>query len=91
MLDADLLQPGDELLWERPRLGHTYRALVTESGGIQLEDGATYASPSRAAVVAADIPAYDGWYAWKVVRLGDLTLNDVRAQLVEGIATETET
>ena len=63
-----------------------YQASVTENGGIQLADGATYASPSRAAVVAADIPAYDGWYAWKVTRLGDVTLNDVRARLLEQVA-----
>ena len=90
LLDAELLEPGDELLWEGPRLGDVYQASVTENGGIQLADGATYASPSRAAVVAADIPAYDGWYAWKVTRLGDVTLNDVRARLLEQAAKAEE-
>jgi hypothetical protein len=36
LLEAGLIQPGDELVWERPRLGVTYRANVAESGAIEL-------------------------------------------------------
>lgn len=83
LLDAGLLQPGQELTWERPRLGASYRAVVTENGSLQLEDGRTFSSPSRAASEAADIPAYDGWLAWT---LNGVQLKDLRAQLIEGDA-----
>ena len=65
LLDADLLEPGDGLTWERPRIGATYTATVTEAGAILLPDGRTFSSPSRAAMEAADVPAYDGWHAWR--------------------------
>lgn len=78
LLEAGLLHQGDELLWRRPRVGEQYRAAVTAEGSIRLEDGRVFASPSRAAKEAAGIPAYDGWYAW---RLGDKTLHDLREEL----------
>lgn len=80
LLEYELLEPGDKLIWERPRKGTSYRASVTENGAIRLEDGRTFSSPSRAAMEAAQIPSYDGWYAWTVVRLGR-TLNDLRHDL----------
>ena len=83
LLEADLIQPGDELVWERPRLGVTYRARVAASGAIDLTDGRQFASPSRAAKEAAEIPACDGWYVWRLPRLGGALLNDLRGQLVE--------
>jgi hypothetical protein len=60
LVDAGLLRADDALVWERPRLGATYRASMTADGGIRLDDGRTFASPSRAAMEAADVPAYDG-------------------------------
>lgn len=80
LLDAGLLQPGQELIWKRPRVGHEYRAAVTDEGQIMLEDGRPFSSPSRAAMEAAGIPSYDGWYAW---RLGDggPTLHELRGRL----------
>lgn len=82
LLDAELLQVGDELTWVRPKLGETYRATVNEHGGIELPDGSWVTSPSRAAMDAAGVPSYDGWYAWRVDRNGKL-LNDLRKDLVE--------
>lgn len=78
LIEADLLAPGDSLVWDRPRLGVTCRARIADNGAIELEDGRQFASPSRAAVEAAGIPAYDGWYAWHVVERGDLLLHDLR-------------
>lgn len=80
LLDAHLIEPGTALRWTRPRIGVSYSALVSGSGQIELEDGRTYASPSRAAKEAADIPAYDGWHAW-TLRDGR-TLSDLRAELL---------
>lgn len=80
LTDAGLLLPGDRLIWNRPQLGITYRAIVTEDAAIHLEDGGTWTSPSRAAVEAAGIPSYDGWYAWRVERVGK-TLDELRRDL----------
>lgn len=87
LIDAELVEVGDDLVWVRPRLGETYRASVRENGALELEDGRTFSSPSRAACEAADIPAYDGWYAWSVERLDGRTLNDLRLDLSEQLNT----
>jgi hypothetical protein len=83
LLEAGLLRSGDALTWERPRLGRTYRASVLENGGIELEDGRQFSSPSVAAMRAAEAPAVDGWYAWRVDRLQGRLLNDLRIELVQ--------
>jgi Restriction Enzyme Adenine Methylase Associated len=82
LLEADLLVPGDTLVWDRPRLGAIYRARITDNAAIELEDGYSFATPSKAAKHAANIPAYDGWYAWRVDRLNGVVLNDLRKELV---------
>lgn len=83
LLDANLLEPGQPLVWDRPRIGARYHATVTENGSIRLEDGSAHASPSRAAMEAADVASYDGWYAWRVDDVDGPTLQDLRVQLVE--------
>ncbi len=80
LLDAELLEVGDNLTWERPRVGETYAASVNDLGAIELPDGRAFTSPSRAAMESAGIASYDGWYAWRVDRSGIL-LNDLRKQL----------
>jgi hypothetical protein len=80
LLEAGLIVPKKELVWERPRLGVTYRAHVTENGAVELEDGRRFSSPSKAAVEAAGIPAYDGWFAWRLQRLPGVVLNDLRIE-----------
>lgn len=82
LVEAGLLAAGDELVWERPRLGQRHRAVVTDGGGLRLEDGREFSSPSRAAITAAGLGAYDGWNAWRVTRKGGLLLNELRRQLV---------
>ena len=83
LVEAGLLVPGDSLVWDRLRLGESYRATVTKNGALQLEDGRTFASPSRAAMEAAGVGSYDGWWAWRVVRLNSEVLKDVRTCFVE--------
>lgn len=70
LFERGLLIPGDEIIWERPRLGQTFTATITDEGAIQIEDGRVFTSPSGAARAAASIPAYNGWLAWTVVRTG---------------------
>jgi hypothetical protein len=71
----------------RPQKGESYRAEITPNGAIQLPDGRAFTSPSRAATEAANLPAYDGWYAWTVVRVGK-RLNDLRYSLHARIGEE---
>jgi len=87
LLERDLVAPGDDLVWNRPRLGDRYAAKILESGSIELSDGRAFSSPSRAACEAASIPAYDGWLAWTVVRLGGKTLDDLRHDLHDRFTT----
>ena len=89
LLDAGLLNAGDELVWERPKVGATYRAQVTENGAIELEDGRRFASPSRAGKEAAGMEALDGWHAWRVPARDRVKLDDLRHELALTLARET--
>jgi hypothetical protein len=82
LLEYGLVEVGEPLTWSRPKKGTSYQASVTDNGAIQHTDGRSFSSPSRAAMEAADVASYDGWYAWKVDRLGK-TLNDLRYDLKE--------
>ena len=81
LIDAELLQIGETLTWNRPKVGNTHRARVGSTGQLELEDGRTFSSPSRAACEAAGINAYDGWHAWRATS-GTL-LADLRFRLLE--------
>lgn len=83
LVEAGLLQPGDRLSWDRPRLGESYEATITDNGAIQLANGQTFASPSRAAMEAAGVGSYDGWWAWRVERLDGEILKDVRQRFID--------
>lgn len=86
LLEYELLESEDELYWDRPQLGNRYEATVTETGAIRLPDGRVFSSPSRAGMEVAGVPSLDGWYAWKVSRLGGALLNDLRHQLAATVA-----
>lgn len=90
LIEAGLLGTGQCLVWRRPKLGVEYRATVQDDGSLALEDGRTFASPSRAAVEAADIPAYDGWYAWRVESGNGESLHELRVRLAR-VASEDST
>jgi Restriction Enzyme Adenine Methylase Associated len=55
---------------------------VRDVGAIRLEDDREFPSPSRAAVEAAGIPAYDGWYAWRLDGGGGESLHELRLRVV---------
>ena len=79
------------LVWSRPRKGKKYEATLLATGRIRLSDGREFLSPSGAAMAAADVVSYDGWYAW---RLGDSgpTLDELRRGIAEptiGVSTPT--
>jgi Restriction Enzyme Adenine Methylase Associated/Archaeal holliday junction resolvase (hjc) len=82
LLEADLLEAGDELVWHRRAEQH--HATVSENGALHLQDGREFAAPSRAAREAAGGRGqYDGWKVWTVPRLEGVTLEHLRSRLVE--------
>ena len=84
LLQAGLLQKGEPLTFERPRIGKTYSAVVTERGWIQLVDGREFRSPSRAAAAAVSTGSFDGWHAWA---LSDgQTLDQLRQRFLDAAA-----
>ncbi|MFF6637713.1 CBS domain-containing protein [Streptomyces althioticus] len=84
LLQAGLLQEGEPLTFERPRIGKTYSALVTDRGWIQLMDGREFRSPSRAAAAAVGTGTFDGWHAWA---LSDgQTLDQLRQRFLDAAA-----
>ena len=85
LVDSGVLRAGATLKFKRPRIGATHRATVTEAGGIKLEDGQEFRSPSKAAAVAADIPAMDGWHAW-VVNSSRRSLDSLRQEFLDQVA-----
>jgi CBS domain-containing protein len=88
LVDAELLDIGTKLRFSRPRMGVEHRAEVTETGGVRLEDGQEFSSPSRAAMVAAGARALDGWTAWSVVPSGP-TLDAIRQEFLDKVASGT--
>ncbi len=88
LVDAGLLIPGDTLTWDRPKVGALYKASITENGSVELSDGRVFSSPSRAAYESAERGSFDGWNAWRVERLDNCLLRDVRDQFVAAQAQQ---
>ncbi|WP_198170434.1 restriction system modified-DNA reader domain-containing protein [Actinoplanes awajinensis] len=86
LIKAGLLSPGQELIFERPRIGEIHRAVVTANGRIRVADGQDFASPSRAADDVSGT-ATDGWYAWRVGEDGPL-LDQLRQELLKSVANQ---
>jgi len=82
LIGAGLLTPGDVLRFKRPRVGQVHKAVVTADSTLSLEGGQEFRSPSKAAKVAADMPAVDGWHAWTVASSGR-SLDSLRQELLD--------
>lgn len=69
LLEAGVLNPMDELIWDRRQHGQKHVAWVTREGALQLNDGRIFATPSGA---ARDIAGYEvnGWRQWRHTRTG---------------------
>ncbi|ASO19297.1 hypothetical protein FHR81_001565 [Actinoalloteichus hoggarensis] len=63
LIEAGLIEDGTELYGHRKK--HTYTARVTEGGRIRLPSGQTFDSVSRAAAVALNVKACNGWDFWR--------------------------
>ncbi len=88
LIGAGLLEVGARLTWERRNHGVTYRARVLDGGHLQLEDGSTHSSPSRAAIEAARVDSCNGWASWQTAT-GD-SLGILRAKLLHDELAEHE-
>jgi hypothetical protein len=77
-----LIDTPAALVWRRPRKGQRFEATLLESGRIRLADGREFRTPSAAAMAAADVVSYDGWYAWRLGEDGP-SLNDFRHRVAD--------
>ncbi len=64
LLADGMLQPGDQLVWERRVKGLRHTAVVRADGWLQFPDGTTYSNPRRA-VAALGAPTAEGWAVWR--------------------------
>jgi len=63
LVEAGLLEPGQQLTWHHPQVGATHIAVLKDTGELELPDGRTFASPSGAAQALAGRPINGG--VWK--------------------------
>jgi hypothetical protein len=63
---AAAVQAPATLVRTRPRKGERHEATLLDTGLIRLPDGRDHRSPSGAAMAAAEVVSYDGWYAWRL-------------------------
>ena len=94
LIDAGLLEVGEELTILRPRSGGSLALRVAAGGGLVVPDGRVLSSPSAAAAVALGVPAVAGWTTIVASGRGGQTLADLRDALLEASAersTVTET
>ena len=76
LIQAGLVEVGDELTCHRTRSGDTYRGTITEDGCIRTDLGTfTKPSPALKAFVGSEI---DGWANWMHVPTRE-RLRDLRA------------
>lgn len=78
LIEAGLLAPGDQLVWERARLGQRFEATLTDKGLVQTPDGVIHNSPSVAAIKVAGLEAAPGWSVWRVPSRGNRPLQEFR-------------
>ena len=82
LISAGLIQPDEAVEFIRPLVGDQYTAKILSDGQFELDDGSVCRTPSRAAMQAAHVPSYDGWHAWRVIRLGGTKLHELRQQYI---------
>lgn len=85
LLAAGLLAPGASLVFRRTKTGVAHRAEVLATGQLRLADGRTWSSPSRAAAMAAEVRALDGWHAWVEEDTGR-SIDSLRQELLDNVA-----
>ncbi len=78
LIDRGALQAGEKVILQR--LSKPNIDGVLEADGSVTVGGRTFGSPSRAARFALELKAVDGWIRWRVPRLGNKHLADIRGE-----------
>ena len=79
LIEAGLLDPGQELTWHRPRIGEHVTLTITADGQLKIPDGSVWPSPFQAASRITGYPA-DGWALFKTAT--GKSLADLKAALL---------
>jgi len=80
LIKAGLINDGEVLYWEQPRLGLFHKAVVQKNGKLRTSDGVEHRSPSGAARHFYKKPI-DGWSNWRVERTNE-RLSDIRKKAI---------
>jgi hypothetical protein len=77
LVKEGLLHVGQEVIWNRAALRKRHTAVITANGGLRLENGQVYLSPSKACAALAEGRGrgFSGWAFWRTgygQTLGDL-------------------
>ena len=78
LIRGGTLQPKEKIVIRR-RSASPVKGTIQPDGQIRIGT-LIYATPSRAAKEALELAATDGWARWRVPRLGDRTLADIRGE-----------
>lgn len=76
LLKNGTLQQGESLIFRR-RSAPSVEGVLQPDGTISINN-LPYNTPSRAARAVAGNKPIDGWRSWRVIRLGNKTLAEVR-------------
>lgn len=77
LLEAGVIEEGENLVWRRPQVGELHEATVNDRGEVILEGGRVCSSLSTAANTAAG-GSNNGWKCWTVPRLGGVEIGALR-------------
>lgn len=80
LVKKGLLNPGQELIWNRRVMKEIHFAVVNQDGSITTNDGVRHKTPSGAARHLNGNKPVDGWLAWKV-KSSLISLAKLRAEL----------
>lgn len=87
LLEANLLRPGQKLLYQQRQGEAPHESVVTERGRLRLTDGREFDTPSAAGAAVSRLRAVPGWSAWQAGPSGP-SLHQLRQQLLQKAAAK---
>ncbi len=81
LVEAQLLNVGDELYFRRVSRGDEYRVFITPDFNLETKDGKLFSSLSAAAFQLTG-SSFNGWTTWTLSRTGQ-TLDEKRQEMVQ--------
>jgi hypothetical protein len=79
LIQKGVLKTGDKLVVRR-RSAPAIEATLQADGSLKIGN-TSFATPSGAAKHALDVGSIDGWLRWRVPRLGDRSIAELREEL----------